>query len=80
MVNLKKGLCSTGKWNRKSFGCKLTGQRVLFGKLEPDEVEVPCDTLWHTGTDPSWDPGAFSRTLLGGKLTLEKGRHLPKHL
>lgn len=55
------------------FG-KLMGQRVLSSNLEPDEVEVPCDMLWHTDTDPSWDPGAFSRTLLGGKLTLERRR------
>lgn len=44
---------------------KLIGQRVLFSKLEPGEVELLCDMLCHTGTAPSWDPGTFSRALLG---------------
>lgn len=56
------------KWNGKALAaswdsCELVGQWVLFTKLEPGEVEVPCDMLGncgHTWTDPSWDSGVFS--------------------
>lgn len=38
------------------------GPWVLLTKLEPGEVEVPCDMLGAVAhmTDPSWDSGVFS--------------------
>lgn len=66
--HIRRPLWNAEKWNGKALAAswdssKLVGQWVLLTKLEPGEVEVPCDMLGAVAhmTDPSWDSGVFSQ-------------------